>query len=119
MIRRPPRSTQSRSSAASDVYKRQELTVALAREMLALAGRPDADVPAALADGRAMDIWRAMISAQGGDPDAALPVARATHVVTAPRSGVLVQQDALPFGIAAWRLGAGRARKQDPVQLSL
>ena len=95
-----------------------ELTVALAREMLALAGRPDADVPAALADGRAMDIWRAMISAQGGDPDAALPVARATHVVTAPRSGVLVQQDALPFGIAAWRLGAGRARKQDPVQHS-
>src|SRR5450830_1036521 len=95
-----------------------ELTVALAREMLALAGRPDADVPAALADGRAMDIWRAMISAQGGDPDAALPVARATHVVTAPRSGVLVQQDALPFGIAAWRLGAGRARKKDPVQYS-
>ena len=95
-----------------------ELTVALAREMLALAGRPDADVPAALADGRAMDIWRAMISAQGGDPDAALPVARATHVVTAPRSGVLVQQDALPLGIAAWRLGAGRARKQDPVQHS-
>ena len=95
-----------------------ELTVALAREMLALAGRPDADVAAALADGRAMDTWRAMISAQGGDPDAALPVARETHVVTAPRSGVLVQQDALPFGIAAWRLGAGRARKQDPVQHS-
>jgi len=95
-----------------------ELTVALAREMLALAGRTDADVAAALADGRAMDTWRAMISAQGGDPDAALPVARETHVVTAPRSGVLVQQDALPFGIAAWRLGAGRARKQDPVQHS-
>ena len=93
-----------------------ELTVALAREMLALAGQPDADVSAALADGRAMDTWRAMISAQGGDPDAALPVARETHVVTAPRSGVLVEQLALPFGIAAWRLGAGRARKQDPVQ---
>jgi thymidine phosphorylase len=93
-----------------------ELTVALAREMLTLAGKPDADVEAALTDGRAMDTWRAMISAQGGDPSAALPVARETHVVTASRSGVLVDQKALPFGIAAWRLGAGRARKQDPVQ---
>jgi thymidine phosphorylase len=93
-----------------------ELTIALAREMLTLAGQPDADVEGALRDGRAMDTWRAMITAQGGDPDAALPVARETHVVTASRSGVLVDQQALPFGIAAWRLGAGRARKQDPVQ---
>jgi thymidine phosphorylase len=93
-----------------------ELTIALAREMLTLAGQPDADVEGALRDGRAMDTWRAMITAQGGDPDAKLPVARETHVVTAPRSGVLVDQQALPFGIAAWRLGAGRARKQDPVQ---
>ncbi|MBK4348868.1 thymidine phosphorylase [Lacisediminihabitans changchengi] len=92
------------------------LTIALAREMLALAGQPDADVEAALADGRAMDTWRAMISAQGGDPDAALPVAKETLVVTADRDGVLVEQQALPFGIAAWRLGAGRARAQDPVQ---
>ncbi len=93
-----------------------ELTVALAREMLALAGLPDADVEAALADGRAMDSWRAMIAAQGGDPDAALPTARETHVITADRDGILVKQEALPFGIAAWRLGAGRARKEDPVQ---
>jgi len=93
-----------------------ELTVALAREMLALAGLPDADVEAALKDGRAMDSWRAMISAQGGDPDAALPVARETSVVTADRDGILVKQEALPFGVAAWRLGAGRARKEDPVQ---
>ena len=92
-----------------------QLTIALAREMLALAGQPDADVEGALRDGRAMDTWRRMISAQGGDPDAAPPVARENHVVTAPRSGVLVDQQALPFGIAAWRLGAGRARKQDPV----
>lgn len=95
-----------------------ELTITLAREMLALAGQPDADVEAALADGRAMDTWRRMITAQGGDPDAALPVARETSVVTADRDGVLVEQQALPFGIAAWRLGAGRARKQDPVQHS-
>ena len=93
-----------------------ELTLTLAREMLAQAGLPDADVEGALKDGRAMDTWRAMIRAQGGDPDAALPVAKETHVVTAPRSGILTKQDALPFGIAAWRLGAGRARPQDPVQ---
>jgi thymidine phosphorylase len=93
-----------------------ELTLTLAREMLAQAGLPDADVEGALKDGRAMDTWLAMIRAQGGDPDAALPVAKETHVVTAPRSGILTKQDALPFGIAAWRLGAGRARPQDPVQ---
>ncbi len=93
-----------------------ELTVALAREMLALAGQPDADVEAALKDGRAMDAWRAMIIAQDGDPDAALPTARETHTVLADRDGVLTEQLALPFGIAAWRLGAGRARAQDPVQ---
>lgn len=95
-----------------------ELTVALAREMLASTGQPDADVEAALKDGRAMDTWRAMISAQHGDPDAALPTAKETHVVKAARDGILVEQSALPFGIAAWRLGAGRARKQDPVQHS-
>jgi thymidine phosphorylase len=92
-----------------------ELTLALAREMLALAGQPDADVEGALASGRAMDTWRSMISAQGGDPDAALPAASETHTVVAERSGVLVEQQALPFGVAAWRLGAGRARAQDPV----
>ncbi|MFJ4174553.1 thymidine phosphorylase [Microbacterium sp. NPDC089696] len=93
----------------------RELTVALAREMLALAGQPDADVEAALDDGRAMDSWKAMIRAQDGDPDAALPTARETHVVTAPVDGVVTRMDALPFGVAAWRLGAGRARAEDPV----
>ncbi|RFA22598.1 thymidine phosphorylase [Subtercola boreus] len=92
------------------------LTLALASEMLALAGQPDADVAGALASGQAMDSWRAVIRAQGGDPDAALPVARETHTVLAQTSGVLLEQLALPFGIAAWRLGAGRARAEDPVQ---
>jgi len=92
-----------------------ELTVALAREMLELAGVADADVEAALRDGRAMDSWRAMIAAQGGDPDAPLPTPRETDVVRAERDGVVVAMEALPFGIAAWRLGAGRARKEDPV----
>ncbi|QHF23739.1 thymidine phosphorylase [Rathayibacter sp. VKM Ac-2804] len=94
----------------------RELTLALAREMLALAGLPDADVEGALDGGAAMDTWRAVIRAQDGDPDGALPVARETHVVVAARDGVLVEQQALPFGVAAWRLGAGRARQQDAVQ---
>jgi thymidine phosphorylase len=93
-----------------------ELTVALATEMLRLAGQPDADVAEALKDGRAMDTWNRVIRAQGGDPTAPLPVARETTTVVAPTSGVLLRQEALPFGIAAWRLGAGRARAQDPVQ---
>ena len=92
-----------------------ELTVALAREMLASVGQPDADVEAALADGRAMDVWRKFVIAQGGDPDAALPEPRETHVVVAESDGVLVRQDALSFGVAAWRLGAGRARATDAV----
>ncbi len=93
-----------------------ELTLALAREMLAASGQPDADVEKALSGGKAMDTWRAMIKAQGGDPDAPLPVAKETREVLADRDGVLEKQDALAFGIAAWRLGAGRARKEDPVQ---
>ena len=93
-----------------------ELTVALATEMLAVVGIVDVDVAAALNDGRAMDKWRDVIRAQGGDPDAPLPLAKETHTVLADRDGILVEQQALPFGIGAWRLGAGRARKQDPVQ---
>ncbi|MCB0905986.1 MAG: thymidine phosphorylase, partial [Nocardioidaceae bacterium] len=93
-----------------------ELTVALAREMLLGAGVDDIDPADRLADGSAMDAWKAMIRAQGGDPDATLPVARETHVVAAPSSGVLTRLDAMAVGLAAWRLGAGRARKEDPVQ---
>ena len=93
-----------------------ELTLVLAREMLAAAGRGDVDPADALKDGRAMDVWRRMITAQGGDPSATLPVARETHQILAPGSGVLTQLDALKVGIAAWRLGAGRARKEDKVQ---
>ena len=93
-----------------------ELTLVLAREMLAAAGRGDIDPADALKDGRAMDVWRRMIAAQGGDPDAPLPVAKETHQIPAPGSGVLARLDALQIGIAAWRLGAGRARKEDSVQ---
>ncbi|MBW8173727.1 thymidine phosphorylase [Ornithinimicrobium sp. Arc0846-15] len=93
-----------------------ELTLALAREMLAGAGRDDVDPADVLADGRAMDSWKAMIRAQGGDPDAKLPVAAHTHVINAPSDGTLSSLDALAVGVAAWRLGAGRARKEDPVQ---
>jgi thymidine phosphorylase len=94
-----------------------DITIELAREMLRLAGVGDADVAAALRDGRAMDKWREMVAAQGGNPDAPMPVARESHVVTATTSGVLTQLDALAVGVASWRLGAGRERKEDAVQL--
>ena len=93
-----------------------ELTLALAREMLAAAGRPDVDPAEVLASGRAMDAWRRMITAQGGDPEAALPRPRETHVVTATASGILTRLDALGVGVAAWRLGAGRSRPGETVQ---
>ncbi|HEX4256481.1 MAG TPA: thymidine phosphorylase [Streptosporangiaceae bacterium] len=91
-----------------------EVTLALAREMLTLAGI-DADPAAALADGRALKTYREMITGQGGDPDAELAQAAVTEVVTAPASGWLRRLDARAVGVAAWRLGAGRARKEDPV----
>jgi thymidine phosphorylase len=91
------------------------LTVALAREMLALAGI-DADPATVLAAGGAYPVWEAMIAAQGGDPTAPLPVAAHVDELVAPHPGVLVRCDALAVGVAAWRLGAGRARKEDPVQ---
>jgi thymidine phosphorylase len=94
-----------------------EVTLALARQMLALAG-VDADPAAAIADGRALATYRAMVRAQGGDPDAPLPQAAHTQVLPAPASGWLTSLDALAVGIAAWRLGAGRARKEDEVSPS-
>jgi thymidine phosphorylase len=93
-----------------------ELTLALAREMLTAAGKPDIDPAEVLADGRAMDVWRRMIAAQGGDPDAPLPEARNTHVVAAPTGGTLTRLDALGVGVAAWRLGAGRSGPGESVQ---
>ena len=95
-----------------------DLTVALADEMTRAAGREvgEDELRAALGDGRAMDVWRRMIAAQGGDPDAALPTAAETETVTADADGFLGTVDAMAVGVAAWRLGAGRARKEDPVQ---
>ncbi|HEY6424405.1 MAG TPA: thymidine phosphorylase [Pseudonocardiaceae bacterium] len=93
-----------------------ELTVALAREMLALAGITGVDPAAVLASGAAYETWCRMISGQGGDPSAPLPVAAHVHHVLATDAGVLTGLDAQTVGIAAWRLGAGRARKEDPVR---
>jgi thymidine phosphorylase len=93
-----------------------ELTVALAREMLEAAGVRDADVEAALADGRAMDSWRGMIAAQGGDVDAPLPVAAHVEELRASEDGVVTGLDAMGVGVAAWRLGAGRSRPGEAVQ---
>lgn len=92
-----------------------ELTLALAREMLDLAGFTDVDPAPALTDGRAMDSWRRLIAAQGGDPDAELPVARETEIVRAATDGIVQRVDARAVGVGAWRLGAGRARPGDPV----
>jgi thymidine phosphorylase len=94
-----------------------ELTVALAEVMCELAGI-DADPAAVLASGGAMDTWRAMVAGQGGDPDAPLPVAPHVETVEAGADGVLTALHARQVGEAAWRLGAGRARKEDPVQAS-
>jgi thymidine phosphorylase len=94
-----------------------ELTITLAREMLEASGAQGTKDPAvALRDGSAMDVWRAMISAQGGDVDAALPTAKETHDVVAQSDGYLIKLDALAVGMSSWRLGAGRARKEDDVQ---
>ena len=96
-----------------DVVK---LTVLLAQEMLDLAGIKDADPAAALKNGKAMDVWRAMISSQGGDPDAQLPVAKENTVVYAEKDGTILSMDAMKVGMAAWRLGAGRSRQGEKVQ---
>ena len=93
-----------------------ELTVVLAREMLAAAGKDAIDPADVLASGRAMDVWKAMIRAQGGDPDAPLPVAKHTHDVVASTDGTLTRLDAFSVGVAAWRLGAGRSRPGETVQ---
>jgi thymidine phosphorylase len=92
-----------------------ELTITLAREMLDLAGITGIDPADTLRDGRAMDVWNRMVAAQGGDPFAPLPRAQHEHVIRAESSGVVTRLDAMPVGVAAWRLGAGRARKEDPV----
>ena len=98
-----------------------EVTLALAREMVTLAGLPTdgaADPAAVLADGRALALWERMIRAQGGDPDAALPTAAVQHEVRVADGGYLRRLDARAVGVAVWRLGAGRARKEDPVSPS-
>ena len=94
-----------------------ELTLVMAREMLDAAGiKPTMDPADALKNGAAMDVWRQMIRAQGGDPDAKLPVAREQYVVTAQTSGEIIEMNAMAVGISAWRLGAGRSRQGETVQ---
>ena len=94
-----------------------ELTLVMAREMLDAAGiKPTMDPADALKNGVAMDVWRQMISAQGGDPDAKLPVAREQYVVTAKSSGEITEMNAMSVGVSAWRLGAGRSRQGETVQ---
>lgn len=94
-----------------------ELTLLLAREMLELAGIKGVDPADNLKNGKAMDHWRRMIKAQNGDPDAPLPTAKENMVITAEQSGVITRMDALKVGIAAWRLGAGRSKQGEQLQL--
>lgn len=93
-----------------------ELTILLAREMIDAAGIVGKDPADALKDGSAMDHWRRMVAAQGGDPDAVLPVARESHIVKAANSGVITTMDAMKVGVSAWRLGAGRSKQGEQVQ---
>jgi thymidine phosphorylase len=93
-----------------------ELTLLLAREMLDAAGVNGKDPEVALKDGSAMDHWRRMVKAQGGDPDAALPTAKERKVITAESDGIISSMNALQVGISAWRLGAGRERQGEKVQ---
>ena len=93
-----------------------ELTVLLAREMLETVGITKVDPAEMLKNGKAMDVWRQMISAQGGDPDAKLPTAKENLTVTAQSSGTILSMDAMKVGLAAWRLGAGRSRQGEAVQ---
>jgi len=94
-----------------------ELTVILAREMLQLAGISGVDPAENLKNGKAMDHWRRMIKAQSGDPDAALPIAKENLIISAEQSGTLTRMDALKVGVAAWRLGAGRSKQGEQLQL--
>ena len=93
-----------------------ELTVLLAQEMLETVGITNVDPADMLKNGKAMDVWRQMISAQGGDPDAKLPTAKENLVITAQSSGTILSMDAMKVGLAAWRLGAGRSRQGEAVQ---
>lgn len=93
-----------------------ELTLILAREMLDAAGVTGKDPEVALRDGSAMDHWRRMVSAQGGDPDAPLPKAKEKLTISAEASGEISTMNALQVGIATWRLGAGRERQGEKVQ---
>ncbi|AZP79882.1 thymidine phosphorylase [Mycobacterium avium] len=93
-----------------------ELTLRLAAEMLALAGVGDRDPADTLRDGTAMDRFRRLVAAQGGDLSVPLPIGRHSETVTAPRGGTMGDIDAMAVGLAAWRLGAGRSRPGERVQ---
>ena len=91
-----------------------EITLALAKEMLQLAGI-NKDPATGLKDGSAMQVWKKMIIAQGGNPDIEIPVAKQKENVVATQSGYITDLDAYAIGLSAWRLGAGRAKKEDAV----
>ena len=91
-----------------------EITLALAKEMLQIAGI-NKDPATGLKDGTALQVWKKMIIAQGGNPDIEIPVAKKKENVVATQSGYITDLDAYAIGLSAWRLGAGRAKKEDAV----
>jgi thymidine phosphorylase len=93
-----------------------ELTLRLAAGMLELAGVDGRDPAQTLRDGSAMDRFRRLVSAQGGDLSVPLPVGACSENVIAYRNGTMADIDAMAVGLAAWRLGAGRSRPGDQVQ---
>jgi pyrimidine-nucleoside phosphorylase len=99
------------------------LTVALGAEMLALAGVPggEARIAAVLDDGRALEKFREIVRAQGGDPRvcddprAVLERAPSETPVPARRAGRIAAIDAEAVGTAVVVLGGGRRRKEDRI----
>lgn len=93
-----------------------ELTLALAVEMLDAAGIDGVDPAQTLQDGSAMDSFLSLVSAQGGDATAPLPIGPHSEVISAPRDGRMGNIDAMAVGLAVWRLGAGRSAPGERVQ---
>jgi pyrimidine-nucleoside phosphorylase len=103
-----------------------EVTYRLGEEMLLLGGvaadraQARARLREAVDSGAAFAKLVEVVEAQGGDPavihepELLARAPRETHV-TAPRDGYVVRADALDIGVAAVRLGAGRERKEDPI----
>ncbi|MHB1005122.1 MAG: thymidine phosphorylase [Chloroflexota bacterium] len=107
-----------------------ELVLLLGTQMLLVAGVATDEASAratlerAIASGAALSKFREIVSAQGGDPRAIddlslLPQAGCVRAVVAPRAGFVVDVDARAIAETVMRLGGGRARKADSIDLGV